>query len=71
MPCAAGRPLLRKAWEGLDGTAKGSLGRAARQVLRHSSSIRSILKMTGLVPSERQAFMALSSRIQPRMMQSP
>ena len=36
-----------------------------------SSSIRSILKMTGLVPSEQQAIMVFSSFIQPLMMEPP
>lgn len=44
---------------------------SARQGLRYSPSIRSILKMTGLVPSEQQAIMVFSSRIQPRMMEPP
>ncbi len=43
----------------------------ARQGRRYSPSIRSILKMTGLVPSEQQAIMVFSSRIQPRMMEPP
>ena len=37
----------------------------------HSSSIRSILKMTGLVPSEQQVIIVFSAFIHPRMMEPP
>lgn len=37
----------------------------------HSISIRSILKMTGRVPSEQHAIMVFSAFIHPRMMEPP
>ena len=42
-----------------------------RASICHSSSIRSILKMTGLVPSEQQVIIVFSAFIHPRMMEPP